>query len=83
MAQVKWRKHKPKIKDSLWVWGPFCFLKQRRHAAPFNKTRRGAERRAERRLKSKQRELCFCEQPNCPNERGDLCDMGAQRQCLV
>jgi len=61
MAQVKWRKRKPKVRTKLWVWGPFQFLKQRKHASPFNKTRRGAERRAERRLKNRQRELLLCQ----------------------
>lgn len=62
MAHVKWRKRKPKVKANLWIWGPFQFLKQRKHASPFNKTRRGAERRAERRLKRKQREeLLLCQ----------------------
>lgn len=35
----------------------FCRLSLVRHPAPFNKTGRGAKRRAERRLRLKQREI--------------------------
>jgi len=37
-------------------WGPFCYLKQKRHDAPFNKKDKGKERRDERRFKLRQRE---------------------------
>jgi len=50
------RKFKPKIKRRLWIWGPFQWLKQNKHSCPFEKTRRGKERRDERRFKLRQRE---------------------------
>ena len=37
-------------------WGPFCYLEQAPHPAPFNKTARAAERRREKKHKRQQRE---------------------------
>ena len=45
----------------IYPWGPFCYLKQCKHADPFSKRRVGALRRAERLFKRRQRlELMPC-----------------------
>lgn len=55
------RQGAPANEKSQWPapWGPHCYLHQERHPAPFNKGWRGAQRRAERQAKQREREAAL------------------------